>query len=114
MSYTERINNYIINIRANEAKKNISIYVSKANQQETYSSQYNLDFINDKLKKIKDFKKFQTLESFRDCLKDNVDNKTFNINSPYDNKIIATTWRVFPKNNNLKQTFTLILERKIN
>ena len=114
MSYTERINNYIINIRANEAKKNISIYVSTANQQETYSSQYNLDFINDKLKKIKDFKKFRTLESFRDCLKDNIDNKTFNINSPYDNKIIATTWRVFPKNNNLKQTFTLILERKIN
>ena len=83
-------------------------------KQEKYSSEYNLDFINDKLKKVKDFKKFQTAENFSECLKENMERDTYNINSPYDNKIIATTWRVFPNDKNLKQTFTLILERKIN
>ena len=114
MSFSRRINNDKIDIRTNEKKKNILICLSKANQKEIYSSEYNLDFINDKLRKIKDFKKFQTLESFSNCLKENIDSNTLNINSPYDNKIIATIWKVFPKNNNMKQTFTLILERKMN
>ena len=114
MSFTRRINNDEINIRTDEEKKNILICLTKANQKEIYSSVYNLDFINDKLKKIKDFKKFQTVASFSNCLKENIDSNTLNINSPYDNKIIATTWKVFPKNNNLKQTFTFILQRKIN
>ena len=113
MSFKRKVNNDRINIRTKERKKNIHICLLKINQQE-YSSEYNLDFINDKLKKIKDFKKFQTAESFSNCLKENIDGKKVKINDPYDNKVIVTTWRVFPNNKSLTQTFTLILERKIN
>ena len=114
MSYIITTNNYKIHIRSKVGDKNIHICLLKLEGQEKYSSEYNLDFINDKLKKIKDFKKFQTAANFSDCIKENMERDTYKINSPYDNKIVATTWRVFPNNNNLKQTFTLILERKIN
>ena len=113
-SYIITTNDYKIHIRTKVGDKNIHICILQLKKQEKYSSEYNLDFINDKLKKVKDFKKFQTAENFSECLKENMERDTYNINSPYDNKIIATTWRVFPNDKNLKQTFTLILERKIN
>ena len=114
MSFNKTINNYNIQVIIQNREKKIHIFLIKMNPQEIYSSEYNLDFINDKLKKFEDFKKFQTVETFSDCLKENIERNIVNINSPYDNKVIATTWKIFPKNNNSNKTFTLILERKIN
>jgi hypothetical protein len=58
MSFNKTFNNYDIRVRIQNREKKIHICLIKMNPKEKYSSEYNLDFINDKLKKLEDFKKF--------------------------------------------------------
>ena len=52
MSFNKTINNYDIQVIIQNREKKIHIFLIKMNPLEIYSSEYNLDFINDKLKKI--------------------------------------------------------------
>ena len=52
MSFNKTINNYNIQVIIQNREKKIHICLIKMNPKEKYCSEYNLDFINDKLKKI--------------------------------------------------------------
>ena len=69
-----------------------------------YISIYNLDYLNERLGKFINFNK---ISDFRDCLINNISKKTLIVKPPYKSAII-TTWRIFPKDELKKNTFTLI------
>ena len=100
----------IFNFRFDITKKNeLKLTFQKINKNNTitdlpYISVYNFDFINERLSK---FTHFNTINDFRQCLMDNLSKKTLFVKPPYKNTI-DTIWKIFPKELNKKNSFTLI------
>ena len=96
------------NFQINENKE-IKITIQEINKDNTittlpYISVYNLNYLNERLGK---FIRFDNITKFRECLLDNISKKTLIIKPPYKSAV-ATRWKIFPKNPDKNNTFTLI------
>ena len=77
----------------------------------TFFSNYSLQFLKDKFKKVLKLEKFN---QFINILKDNIKKEKLVIKPIYKN-IVKTIWETFPNDkSNKEDTFTLILNKKIN
>ena len=92
------VDNNQIKITIQEINKNNTI------TSEPYISLYYLDYLNERLGKIINF---DSIEQFRECLLNNLNKKTLFIKPPYKNAL-ATIWKIFPKDSQRKNTFTLL------
>ena len=92
------VDNNQIKITIQEINKNDTI------TNEPYISLYYLDYLNERLGKIINF---DSIEKFRECLLNNLNKKTLLIKPPYKNAL-STIWKIFPKDSQRKNTFTLI------
>jgi predicted GTPase len=99
-------NKYEINIK--KTKSQIEIII-KDDKNDEYTSEYELDFLNDKLEKII---KFKELSLFYNLLLDNINQRKLIIKNHY-RKVIETKWKIDSKKN-IQETFTLILHRNSN
>ena len=105
---TEEKLNFNFNFIINESNE-IKITIQEINKDNTittlpYISVYNLNYLNERLEKIIHF---DNLIKFRECLLSNINSKTLIVKPPYKSAIV-TKWKIFPKNSNKKDTFTLI------
>ena len=102
--------NFIFNFSFNIiGEKEIKIIIKEINQDNTitnpeYISLYNIDYLNERLEKIIHF---NSINHFRDCLLNNLTQKALIVKPPYKSAI-ATIWKIFPKEQNKKNTFTLL------
>jgi len=91
--------------------KEISLsFTGQSETNEIYSSNYQIDDLNEKFGKIKHFKK---IHEFYELIIDNIEKKTLILKSPYKN-VINSIWKTFPSEKEKKDTFTLISTRSIN
>lgn len=91
--------------------KEISLsFTGQSETNEIYSSNYQIDDLNEKFGKIKKFKK---INEFNDLIINNINKKTLILKSPYKN-VINSKWKTFPNEEAKKDTFTLISTRSMN
>lgn len=91
--------------------KEISLsFTGQSETNEIYSSNYQIDDLNEKFGKIKKFKK---INEFNDLIIDNINKKTLILKSPYKN-VINSKWKTFPNEEAKEDTFTLISTRSMN
>ena len=101
----------IISLETDENENNtikINLDLNDENKTINYSSQYDLEFLNDKFSKVT---KFSNILEFKQCLINNItnrDNKLFAINDIYE-EVIFTTWALFPNDDSKKNSFKYFL-----
>ncbi len=112
-SYTyeaEDKNNYQIIFELNDSKRIKLSFSNNSSQDLKYTSEYQLDELNEKFRKIIHFKE---INLFHQCLIDNLNKKSLILKAPYKN-VITSIWKIFPKKENQIQTFTLISSKEFN
>ena len=100
---------YIITIAIKE-QEILSIYIKGAEVNETFSSDYILENLNEKFQKIITCKE---ISDFKKILEKNINKKTLVLKSPYKS-VINSIWKIFPGESSKKQTFTLISQKSFN
>ena len=100
---------YTIKI-AIENNNSLTLSIKGSAVNETYSSSYLLENLNEKLDKIVYFK---DVSDFKKILEKNISKKTLVLKAPYKS-VINSIWKIFPNDSSKNQAFTLISQKSFN
>ena len=100
---------YTIKIALKE-DNSLTIYFKGLDIDEIYSSNYNLDNLNEK---FEDLIYFKYISDFKKILEENITKKTLILKPPYKT-VIESNWKIFPNESSKNQIFTLLLQKSFN
>ena len=102
-------NKYTIKI-VTENNNSLTLFIKGSGVNETYSSSYLLENLNEKFDKIVYCK---DISDFKKIIEKNISKKTLVLKAPYKS-VINSIWKIFPNDASKKQTFTLISQKSFN
>ena len=97
-------------IEKDELKKLVLSFINETESNHSYSSNYQINDLNEKFGKTI---RFKTINDFKNCLEENIKKKLMVLKSPYKN-VINSEWKTFPNDTQKENTFTLILSKSFN